>query len=692
MPLIRDTPIGELSPYLVQHRTNPVDWYLWDDEAFAEAAALDRPIFLSIGYSACHWCHVMAHESFEDPAIADLLNAGFVSIKVDREERPDVDAVYMEAVQAMTGSGGWPMTVFLTPDRRPFFGGTYFPPEDRPGMSSFTTVLHALTDVWANRRGDVDKQADELASAIESRSVLPAHDADPSALDMDGDTHGLLGLAVEELHRRFDPEWGGFGAAPKFPQPSLIDLALLRVLTLPAGPGREAAEGMAIRTLDAMAAGGMHDHLGGGFARYATDRRWLVPHFEKMLYDQAGLLRSYLHGWQVTGDARYLEVVDGIATYVLRDLTTEHGGIHSAEDADSEGVEGLFYTWTPDQVADVDPVNADAVGAWFGVTTEGNFEGSTILHRPVGAPLVGPIEVEAGRRHLLAARSERIRPGLDDKVLTEWNAMWASALAEAAGATGNETWTSAAIATGDFLWENLRGPDGRWLRSWQAGGGARIAAFAADHAWLVDCFTRLGELTGEALWTERALDVAHVLIDHFVDPVEGGFFTVAADAEQLIVRTKDVFDGATPSANAVAAMALTRLGMLTGDERCRTEARRVMERIGGLLPRHPTAFAHSVQAAYLLGRGGTEVVIVGDRPDLVDEYRRTWRPGAVLAWGESTGSPLWAERPAGAAYVCHGFTCLLPASDATTLATQLLQAERPSAWTPAPNNPLDKEA
>jgi hypothetical protein len=692
MPLIRDTPPGELSPYLLQHQENPVDWYLWGDEAFAAAAALDRPIFLSIGYSACHWCHVMAHESFEDPDIADTLNAGFVSIKVDREERPDVDAVYMEAVQAMTGSGGWPMTVFLTPDRRPFFGGTYFPPEDRPGMPSFTTVLHALTDVWVNRRADVDVQADELASAVASRSVLPVHDADASALDAGGDADGLLALAVDELHRRFDPEWGGFGAAPKFPQPSLIDLTLLRALTLPAGPSREAAEAMAIRTLDAMAAGGMHDHLGGGFARYATDRRWLVPHFEKMLYDQAGLLRSYLHGWQVTGDARYLEVVDGIATYVLRDLTTEHGAVHAAEDADSEGVEGLFYTWTPDQVADVDPVNADAVRAWFAVTTEGNFEGASILYRPVGAPLTGPVEVEAGRRHLLAARCERIRPGLDDKVLTEWNAMWASALAEAAGATGNDGWTSAAIATGEFLWENLRDPDGRWLRSWQAGGGARIAAFAADHAWLVDCFTRLGELTGEARWTERALDVAHVLIDYFGDPAEGGFFTVAADAEQLIVRTKDVFDGATPSANAVAALALTRLGMLTGDERCRTEARRVMERIGGLLPRHPTAFAHSLQAAYLLGRGGTEVVIVGDRRDLVDEYRRTWRPGAVLAWGESTGSPLWAERPAGAAYVCHGFTCLLPASDAATLATQLLQADRPTGWTPAPNDPLDKEA
>ncbi len=710
MPLIRDVAAAELSPYLRQHTANPVDWYSWGDDAFDRARQEDRPVFLSIGYSACHWCHVMAHESFEDPVSAAALNASFVAIKVDREERPDVDAVYMEAVQAMTGSGGWPMSVFLTPDRRPFFGGTYFPPVDRPGMPSFRSVLTALTDVWHNRRQEVEEQADELSRAIASRSVIQVPPGADSPFGVDRADRGsrrsdLLASADQELARRFDPEWGGFGGAPKFPQPTLVDLALGQTRRGLADDTTSQTGSVATLTLDAMAAGGIHDHLGGGFARYSTDREWLVPHFEKMLYDQAGLLRAFLHGWQSTGEANYLRVIEGIVAYVDRDLTTPTGGVCSAEDADSEGVEGRFYVWTPEQISaaiadryDATVPSGDvpsgdtgsgsdadlssgaevtaAVTEWFGVTAAGNFEGSTILRRPVGAPLVGDPVVELGRQLLLEARGTRIRPGLDDKVLTEWNAMYGSALAEAAAATGKPAWSDRAVAIGQFLCDHLLGDDGRWRRSWQPGRGSRHLAYASDYAWLVDCFTRLGELTGQAKWTERAVDTADALMELFHDDGDGGFFTTGHDAEALIVRTKDVFDGATPSANAVAALSLARLGALTGTDRFSAAARQVVDLLGPLLTRHPTAFAHTVLTASHLLDGWTEVVITGHRPDLVDVVQQRWLPGAVLAWGEPTSSPLWQDRDPSLAYVCRNYACRLPAGDTDTLAAQLAEETR----------------
>ncbi len=680
----------ETSPYLRQHADNPVDWYPWGEEAFERARLEDKPIFLSIGYSACHWCHVMAHESFEDPDTAAQLNASFIPVKVDREERPDVDAVYMEAVQSITGSGGWPMSMFLTPDRRPFFGGTYFPPVDRAGSPSFRTVLSALADVWQHRRDEAETQADELSEAIRSRSVIPPQAAQHSLLGHEADQRpDLLGPAVAELAARFDPEWGGFGGAPKFPQPTLVDLALVHAAADPAGPeGRRSLE-MATLTLDAMAAGGIHDHLVGGFARYATDGEWLVPHFEKMLYDQAGLLRAYLHGWQATGNEEYLRVMEGIVAYVASDLATEAGGVCSAEDADSEGVEGKFYVWTPDQIAAAVDAGVDrgdltavdevvaAVTEWFGVTPAGNFEGATILRRPVGAPLGGDESVEAGRSLLAEARAKRVRPGLDDKVLTEWNAMYASALAEAAAGTANPQWRDAAVAIGEFLVDRLAGPDGRWLRSWQADGGARHLAYAADYAWLVDCFTRLAELTGQAVWTERAVATADALLELFHDEAGAGFFTTGHDAEALIVRTKDIFDGATPSANAVAALALARLGALTGVPRYTEAAREVVSMFGDLLTRHPTAFAHTVLTASILLDGFTEVVVTGHRPDLVDAVRARWMPGGVLAWGEPTPSPLWEGRSDNQAFVCHNYACLLPADDAATLTAQLAGPHHP---------------
>src|SRR5918998_137593 len=470
---------SETSPYLRQHADNPVDWYAWGDEAFAAAREGDKPILLSVGYSACHWCHVMAHESFEDPDIAALMNELFVNVKVDREERPDVDEIYMEAVQAMTGQGGWPMTVFLTPDGRPFFGGTYFPDTRRGGMISFPELCARIDELWRNRRADVDAQAGQLSGALGRTALLEPGEAPPGA--------DALAAARHDLRAEHDQAHGGFGRAPKFPQAMSLDV-LVRSLARPAGPDAstsdgEDGEGPDVRTvvetsLDAMAAGGIYDHLGGGFARYSVDREWLVPHFEKMLYDQALLARAYLHAWQVTGQARHRQVLDETLGYVLRDLRHPDGGFYSAEDADSEGEEGRFYVWTPDQVLaalDGDTHLADEVMAFYGVTPGGNFEGRTILNRSAHrGELERPPQIEDARRRLFAAREQRVRPGLDDKVLTEWNGLMLAALAEAAAATGRDDWRDAAVANGEFLLRELRRDDGRWLRSWQADGAVSV--------------------------------------------------------------------------------------------------------------------------------------------------------------------------------------------------------------------------
>jgi uncharacterized protein len=552
---------AETSPYLRQHADNPVDWYAWGDEAFAAARTADRPILLSVGYSACHWCHVMAHESFEDPEVAALMNDLFVNVKVDREERPDVDAVYMEAVQAITGQGGWPMTVFLTPDGRPFFGGTYFPKETRHGMISFPDLCRRVDELWRTRRSDVDQQAGQLTGTLGRTALLEPGDDLPGA-----DT---LAAAERQLVDQHDPAGGGFGGAPKFPQAMSLEL-LVRLLARGGAGGApaDAVRAVVETSLDAMASGGIYDHLGGGFARYSVDDRWLVPHFEKMLYDQALLTRAYLHAWQVTGHDRYRRVVEETVGYVLRDLRHPDGGFYSAEDADSEGEEGLFYVWTPDQVIaalDGDADLADEVMAFYGVTPEGNFEGRTILNRlRHRGDLDRPPQVEDARRRLFEARDRRVRPGRDDKVLTEWNGLMLAALAEAAAATGRDDWRDAAVATGEFLLGSLRRDDGRWLRSWQADGGARHLAVAADLAALVDAFTRLAEATGEARWVAEAATTADALLDLFWDPARGGLFTTGTDAERLVARDKDLMDNATPSANSLAAVALVRLAALTG--------------------------------------------------------------------------------------------------------------------------------
>ena len=656
----------ESSPYLRQHADNPVDWYPWGTEAFDKAAEEDKPVLLSVGYSACHWCHFMAHESFEDPDVAAVMNELFVNIKVDREERPDVDAIYMEAVQAMSGAGGWPMTVFMAPDGRPFFGGTYFPKQAGHGRPGFPDLLRDVSEAWVNNRGDIDTQADELTEAVRARSAV---DAPPPGADV-GVSPEVLRLTYAALAQAHDPEWGGFGRAPKFPMTTNLEL-LLRAFV---HNRDDATMAIVVTTLDAMASGGIYDHLGGGFSRYSVDAFWMVPHFEKMLYDNALIPRPYLHAWQLTGEARFRQVVEETVGYVLRDLRSPEGGLYSAEDADSEGEEGKFYVWRPEEIAAVVGDDTEAVNEWYGVTRAGNFEGSNILHRPVRGDLVRPAPVEDARRRLLEHRATRVRPGLDDKIVTEWNAMFAATLAEAGAAFDRADWVDEAERVARFLIAELRRDDGRWMRAWQRDSGARHLAYAIDYAHLVDAFTRLAEATGRAAWIAEARAVADAMLELFWDDADGGVFTTGRDGEQLLVRNKDVFDGATPSANSVAATALLRLGALVGEDRYTGAAHAILRLLHAHLAHHPTAVTAAVAAVDLVVTGITEIVVSGERPDLLAVIRSRYLPNAVLAWGEPYPSPLWEGRGPGtpaAAYVCRDFVCALPATEVTQLTQQV---------------------
>ncbi|MBK9970879.1 MAG: thioredoxin domain-containing protein [Acidimicrobiaceae bacterium] len=652
----------EASPYLRQHRDNPVDWYPWDAPALAAAEARNVPILLSVGYSACHWCHVMAHECFEDAEVAEVMNRLFVNVKVDREERPDVDAIYMDAVQAMTGRGGWPMTVFLTPAGEPFYGGTYFP------KPQFMQLMASIDDVWRNRPDDIQQNVKALGEALQrSANVLPV-------ADYPGPELVLLGL--QQLTEQFDAQWGGFGGAPKFPSTMSLDLVARALRVSPTDELRA----MLTTSLDAMASGGIYDHLGGGFARYSVDAQWLVPHFEKMLYDQALLVRVYVHAALLTGEARYRQVVEETVGYVLRDLCHPAGGFFSAEDADSpdehgHGHEGLFHTWTVQEVRAVLGADADEALSWYEFTADGNFEGRTIParvhHR---GDIVRPAAIERARQRLFEAREQRLRPGLDDKVLTEWNGLMLASLCEAAAAFDRPDWRDAAIANGEFLLRELRQPSGRWQRAWHEGGSppARHHALAGDHATVVDAFTRLAELTGQARWVGHAREVADVLLDHFWDVDRGGLFTTPDDGEQLVARQKELLDNATPSANSSAALALARLGALTGENRYTNHADQIIRLLARAVPQSPAAFSQALMAVASRQAGATEIVITGDRPDLLAEVRRHWLPDAVMAWGEPFDSPLWHQRADGLAFVCHDHACQLPAENVTDLAAQLL--------------------
>jgi uncharacterized protein YyaL (SSP411 family) len=559
------------------------------------------------------------------------------------------------------------MTVLVDHDGRPFHCGTYYPKVRRGGMPSFVELLHAVDDVWRNRRDDLLEQAARLTEHLQ-RTGLPT----AGGRELPG--REVLDEAIRGLLAAHDGADGGFGRPPKFPQSMSIDL-LLR-------SGSSTAVAAATMSLEAMASGGMWDHLGGGFARYSVDGVWLVPHFERMLYDQALLGLAYLHGWQVTGSALCRLVLEELVGYVLRDLRHPEGGFFSAEDADSEGEEGRFYTWTPDELLDVlGPTDAATAADWWGVFEGGNFEGRSILNRlHARGELARPPEVESARARLFEVRAGRVRPGLDDKVLTEWNALMISTLAEAGAACDRPDWIEAAAAAGDFLLDRMRGDDGRWLRSWQDGpdgGHASVLAFAADHAALIDAFTRLAEATGTARWLDDARQAADALLELFWDDEKGGVFTTGRDGEALIARQKDLLDNATPSANSLAAVGLLRLGALTGDTRYPDRAEQILRLLGPVAGEHPTALAHLLAAVDLVVHGVDEVVVTGDRPDLVAVVRSSWRPRAVLAWGERSDSPLWEGRPDdGRAYVCHRSVCDAPVDTTADLAAALGRVAR----------------
>jgi uncharacterized protein len=641
---------SETSPYLLQHKDNPVEWYPWGEEALERARDEDRPILLSIGYSACHWCHVMERESFEDSETAALMNELFVCIKLDREERPDLDSIYMEACQAMTGAGGWPLNVFLTPEQIPFYAGTYFPPQPRMGMPSWRQVLEAVAHAWQERRDEIRAGGAKVAERLRGAAALRPS-AEPIA-------PGLLDAAVDGLRGQYDRAHGGFGTAPKFPPASTIEFLL-----------RRGELEMSAHTLQAMASGGMYDQVGGGFARYSVDTYWLVPHFEKMLYDNALLARAYLHGWQVTGDELFRSVTEETLDWALREMRAPEGGFFSALDADSEGVEGKFYVWTLDELraALAGEPDADEAIAWFGATDRGNFEGSNIPVRGPGRPE----RLGEWRRILYEARARRTWPGLDDKRLTSWNALMISALADAGAVLERPDYLDAAAGCADFLLGSLRDAEGRLLRTWKD-GQARLNAYLEDHAYLLEALLTLYESSFDPRWFAEARSLADAMIERFADDENGGFFETSSDHERLLARRKDLEDHPIPSGNASAAYGLLRLAALTGDHRYEERGVSVLRLLHELAPKHPQAFGHLLQALDFHLSPVKEVALVGDdlRP-LERVVRGAFRPHIVVAGGRADGVPLLQDRPPvdgrAAAYVCERFACKAPVTEPEAL-------------------------
>jgi uncharacterized protein YyaL (SSP411 family) len=663
----------ETSPYLLQHAENPVDWMPWGAEALARAAAEDKPLLVSIGYSSCHWCHVMEHESFEDPATASVMNAHFVCVKVDREERPDIDAIAMEYVQGATGHGGWPLNVFLTPGQVPFHGGTYFPPEERHGMPSWRQVLLAVAEAWRTQSEEIRATGDKLAARLGGGARLRAARGpfDPAALD----------AAVEALRDLHDPVDGGWGMAPKFPAASTIEFLLRRGET-----------SMTVQTMKCMAGGGINDQVGGGFARYSVDATWTVPHFEKMLYDNALLARAYLHGWQVTGDPELRRVCVETLDWALREMCADDGGFFSALDADSEGVEGRFYVWTLDELQDVLGADADVGIRWLGATEKGNFVDPHSPPPAAGAPGLnvledrGPRPDDATRDRIRArlydVRKERVWPGLDDKRLTAWNALMISALADAGAVLGRADYLEAARDTGAFVLDTLRDADGRLLRTYNQ-GQAKLAAYLEDHAFLLEALITLHEATFEPRWLHEATALADVLLARFLDAEHGGFFSTADDHEQLLARRKDLEDSPIPAGGSAAAFGLLRLAALTGEHRYEAAAVSQLALLHEIAPRYPGAFGHLLQALDFHTRPTREVAIVGpaaERAALVGVVRSALRGDVVLTGGDggdAHGIALLEGRVPldghAAAYVCEHFACQQPVTDPDAL-RELLEA------------------
>jgi uncharacterized protein YyaL (SSP411 family) len=691
--------IHETSPYLLQHAYNPVDWYPWGAEALAKAKAEDKPIFLSVGYSACHWCHRQNEESFENPETAKLMNEHFVSIKVDREERPDLDALYMEAVQALTGSGGWPMTVFLTPDGAPFFGGTYFPPVDRYNMPAFPKVLQAVAELYRNRRDEVERQAQAFREHYQEQSQmgleLPA-DFVPAQATVSKD---VLSDAANKLVGQIDRAHGGFGRAPKFPHPMGLEF-LLRVetrvrSTKPAETldGVNAALLELVRlTLDKMAAGGIYDQIGGGFHRYSTDAIWLAPHFEKMLYDNALLAPVYLHAWQLTGEARYRRICEETLDYALREMTGPLGGFYATQDADSEGEEGKFYVWTPEELrAALGEQDARIAEMAWGVTPAGNFEGKNILHVErtsveiaMALGIAEPQAQEAlarARQKLYEARSERVWPGRDDKALTAWNGWMMRAFAEAGRILDRQDYRATAVKNAEFLLERMRVDgqvDGRLARSWR-NGEAKIAAYLDDYAALVNGLLSVYEATGDVRFFTAARQYVDELLARFWDDATGAFFDTDRDAEMLIGRPRELTDNATPSGTSLACEALTRLFAFTADERYREHAVRVLVPLAPAMAAQPSAFGRLLCALDDLIGPFYEVAVVGDlgaagAVALERALASRFLPRMALAQAAPDArSPIPLLEGRGlvdgkpAAYVCQGFACQQPVTSPEAL-------------------------
>ncbi len=660
----------ETSPYLRQHRANPVDWMPWGPEALARAATEDKPLLVSIGYSSCHWCHVMERESFEVPATAAVMNEHFVCVKVDREERPDVDAIAMQYVQGATGHGGWPLNVFLTPEQVPFHGGTYFPPQPRQGMPSWVQVLEAVAQAWRSRADEIRDGGTQLAERLGGGAHLRAPESpfDPAALEQ----------AVAALRELYDSVDGGWGMAPKFPAASTIELLLRRGETA-----------MTVQTMKCMAGGGIHDQVGGGFARYSVDDTWTVPHFEKMLYDNALLARAYLHGWQVTGDTELRRVCEQTLDWALREMRAPEGGFYSALDADSEGVEGRFYVWTLDELRAVLGADADAAIRWFGATERGNFVDPHHPPAPDDPGLNvledrGPRPDQATqhriRAQLLEVRSQRVWPGLDDKRLTAWNALMISALADAGTVLDRPDYVDAARTATAFVLDVLRDESGRLLRTFNS-GVAKLPAYLEDHAFLLEALIVLHEATFEPRWLHEAIALAEVLLERFHDTEHGGFFSTSDDHEQLLARRKDLEDSPIPSGGSSAALGLLRLAALTGKHRYEAAGVSQLALLHEIAPRFPGAFAHLLQALDLHLRPTWEVAIVGppaEREALVAVVRSRLRPDVVLTGGDGSddaGIALLQGRGLvdgrAAAYVCERFACRSPVTDPAQLGALL---------------------
>ena len=676
--------IDETSPYLQQHAHNPVDWHPWGPEALQRAQDEGKPILLSIGYAACHWCHVMEHESFEDPEIAAVMNRHFVSIKVDREERPDLDSIYMQAVVALTGRGGWPMTLFLTPDLRPFYGGTYFPPEDRGGMPGFRRVLESMADVYESRRLDTLESAEKLIAHLQQQNAPAQSGVTPLLAE-------TLGRAYQRLAPELDTVHGGFGDAPKFPQPATLEFLLRHSVRV----ADQVPRVMVDLTLDRMARGGIYDHLGGGFHRYATDAAWLVPHFEKMLYDNALLVRLYLHGYQATGVQRYRRVAQETLDYLLRDMRDPAGGFYSSQDADSEGEEGIFYVWSKQEVVTLlGREEGELFSRYYGVTEAGNFEGANILNIPtepekLAEELGMPLEelestVARGAARLHEVRRGRVWPARDEKVLTAWNGMMLAALAEAAAILGRGDYLDAAKATAGFLLEALR-RDGRLLRTYRD-GQAKLNGYLEDYAYLIDGLVSLYEASGEERWSSEAVTLADAMLELFWDPGQGVFFDTGRDHETLIVRPRDIQDGAVPSGSSTAVMCLLRLGVLTGKPEYRNRAGEALRSVRDLMAGAPGGFGNWLSGLDLYLSTPKEIVIVGPRAHpgtvaLLGEVHRRFLPNKVLVLSESgdedgeSANPLLEGRymidGRPTAYVCENFACQMPVTDPEALGEQL---------------------